>query len=96
MKLSKILEGIEGFKLQGNAEEEVKEIRSDSRLVEHGDMFVAIVGYKTNGHEYLEMALEKGATVVAIQDGEYDIDKEEVDEVTDKILKMVKSVNKEI
>ena len=75
MKLSKILEGIDGFKLQGNAEEEVKEIRCDSRLVETGDMFVAIVGYKTNGHEYVEMALEKGATVVAIQDGEFDVEK---------------------
>lgn len=75
MKLSKILEGIDGFKLQGNVEEEVKEIRCDSRLVENGDMFVAIVGYKTNGHEYVEMALEKGATVVAIQDGEFDVEK---------------------
>ena len=35
------------------------------------------------------------AGIEVVRYGEYDIDKEEVDEVTDKILKMVKSVNKE-
>ena len=75
MKLSKILDRIDGFKLQGNIEEEVKEIRCDSRLVEPGDMFVAIVGFKTNGHEYVEMALQKGASVIAVQDGEFDVSK---------------------
>ena len=38
MKLSKILEGIEGVNVRGNAEIDIPEIRCDSRLVGFGDM----------------------------------------------------------
>ena len=73
MKLLDVLSRIEGLQIRGNADIDIKEIRCDSRLVENGDMFVAIVGYKTDGHNYVEMAIEKGATVIAVEDGHYDI-----------------------
>ena len=73
MKLLDVLSRIEGLQIRGNSDIDIKEIRCDSRLVENGDMFVAIVGYKTDGHNYVEMAIEKGATVIAVEDGHYDI-----------------------
>lgn len=73
MRLLEILNGIEGLESVGNVECEVNEIKCDSRLVNPGDMFVAIVGFKTNGHAYVETAIQKGATVIAIQKGEYDV-----------------------
>ncbi len=45
-------------------------ISYDSRLTEPGDMFVAISGYKTDGHIYAAQAAEKGAVCVV---GEHDI-----------------------
>ncbi len=72
MKLSKILEGIEGVNVRGNAEIDIPEIRCDSRLVGFGDMFVAIIGFKTDGHEYIVPAIGNGAKVIAIQKGHYD------------------------
>ena len=36
-------------------------------------MFVAIVGFKTDGHLYVESALERGARVVVVQEGKFDI-----------------------
>ena len=33
----------------------------DSRTVEPGDLFVAYRGEKTDGHRYIQTALEKGA-----------------------------------
>ena len=33
----------------------------DSRAVESGDLFVAFRGEKTDGHRYIQMALDKGA-----------------------------------
>ncbi len=39
-------------------------IKSDSRKVEEGDTFVCIRGEKQDGHEYAEMALDKGASLI--------------------------------
>ncbi len=39
-------------------------ISIDSRKVSRGDMFVAIHGENMDGHDYIEMAFEKGATCV--------------------------------
>lgn len=67
MILSKILNGIEDLKIEGNADVDVPDIKCDSREVQQGDLFVAIVGFKTDGHEYIEKAIENGAKVVAVQ-----------------------------
>ncbi len=67
MILSKILNGIDNLKIEGNADIDVLDIKCDSREVQQGDLFVAIVGYKTDGHEYIEKAIENGAKVVAVQ-----------------------------
>ena len=66
MRLSEVLDRIEGIQIRGNIETEITEIKCDSRLVNEGDMFVAIVGYKTDGHVYVESALQKGARVIAV------------------------------
>ncbi len=72
MRLSEILEGIEGVEVRGNSEIEINEIKCDSREVAFGDMFVAIVGFKTNGHEYIISAIGNGASVIALQKDSFD------------------------
>ena len=67
MILSEILEGIENVEVKGDLSFDVNEIKCDSRLVTPNDMFVAIIGFKTDGHEYIEKAIESGAKVIAIQ-----------------------------
>lgn len=74
MVLSKILDGIEGLVFRGNIETEVSEICYDSRKVISNCMFVAIKGFKTDGHEYIKSAIEKGATVIALEKDSYDVD----------------------
>ena len=46
---------------------EVRGIAYDSRQAEPGFLFVAIKGYKTDGHLYVRDALARGATAVAVQ-----------------------------
>ncbi len=41
--------------------------RSDSRLVVKGDVFVALPGVRTDGHEHLEEARRKGALFAVVQ-----------------------------
>lgn len=72
MILSEILEGIEGVEVKGDINFDVNEIRCDSRLVSEGNMFVAIVGFKTDGHEYIDKAIEAGAKVIAVQKDHFD------------------------
>ena len=68
MKLNQILSGIENLRGKGNLELDIKNITSDSREVQKGDMFVAIKGFETDGHQYIGKAIENGADVVLINE----------------------------
>ncbi|MDR0978700.1 MAG: UDP-N-acetylmuramoyl-L-alanyl-D-glutamate--2,6-diaminopimelate ligase [Lachnospiraceae bacterium] len=64
MELKKILNNIEGLKAKGNLEIDIKQIENDSRKVEEGALFVAITGFETDGHEYIETAIKNGAIAI--------------------------------
>ena len=64
MKLSKLLTGIEYEMLKGSIDIDVNKICYDSREVSLGDVFFCIQGYNVDGHDYIEMALDKGALVI--------------------------------
>jgi len=54
-------------KIAGNKMVDIKGIAYDSRCVEPGDLFVAVEGYKTDGHYYVSQAVEAGAAAVMVQ-----------------------------
>ena len=43
-------------------------VSTDTRTVEAGDLFLALVGENFDGHQFIEQALEKGAVAVCISD----------------------------
>ena len=47
---------------------ELTGIADDSRRVEPGNLFVAVRGLRTDGHEFLGQAIERGATAVAVEE----------------------------
>jgi UDP-N-acetylmuramoyl-L-alanyl-D-glutamate--2,6-diaminopimelate ligase len=53
--------------VQGNTGIEVKDLQIDSRKVTAGSCFIAIDGSTTNGHNYIEKAIENGATAIIHQ-----------------------------
>jgi len=67
MNLSKILENIEYKLIQGNLDKEVHAIVFDSRSVEENDLFVAVNGTITDGHQYINTAIDKGATTIVCE-----------------------------
>jgi len=52
----------------GSARDRPK-VRIDSRLVEQGDVFVAIAGTVCNGHDFIDQAVANGAEYVVCQPG---------------------------
>ncbi len=73
MILKNLLVGLEGLKVRGNLDKEIREIQNDSRKVQNGDMFVAIKGFVSDGHQYIEEVIQKGATAIMVQEGCFDL-----------------------
>ena len=66
MKLKYLLEGIDYELIKGNLDIEVNNIYYDSRKVEDGSLFYAMVGATVDGHDYIDGAIDKGAKVIVI------------------------------
>ena len=52
----------------GDMNVQVGGIQFDSRLVEPGDLFVAMKGTQTDGHNYIQTSIEKGAICILCED----------------------------
>jgi UDP-N-acetylmuramoyl-L-alanyl-D-glutamate--2,6-diaminopimelate ligase len=76
MNLSRIIDGVPVIKLFQTMygkmvvthDVEVAGIQYDSRKIERGDMFVAIRGFTTDGHKFIDKAIANGAKVVVLED----------------------------
>lgn len=67
MKLTKLLECLEYEVRQGSDQIEVTELINDSRKVTEGSVFVCISGAVSDGHEYIEDVVAKGAAAVIVE-----------------------------
>lgn len=68
MKLQDLLKGIAVLESTAAPDTEINEVRYDSRAVRPGDLFVAIRGYATDGHQYIGKALEQGAAAIVCEE----------------------------
>lgn len=66
-RLSDLVKGVP-CSIEGNSNAEVKGIAYNSAAVQPGYMFVAIEGLATDGRQYIDEAVNRGATVVATSD----------------------------
>jgi UDP-N-acetylmuramoyl-L-alanyl-D-glutamate--2,6-diaminopimelate ligase len=68
MYLSDILKGLPFTELHGSADMEINAIVFDSRKVVPGCLFVAVRGTVSDGHDYIEQAMAKGAVAVICEE----------------------------
>lgn len=69
MDLQALLSGVSYTgNVAGNVE--IKGVSHDTRSLRPGELFVALKGYKTDGHRYLGEARAKGAAALLAQEGE--------------------------
>ncbi len=64
MRLVSILDGVDIKKIYGDTGIEISDISIDSRTVRNGFLFVAIEGFKLDGHRFARDAVKKGAVAV--------------------------------
>lgn len=64
MRLNQLLKNVQVHESHGNLAVEVGHIRFDSRQVQPGDVFVAVRGAQVDGHQFIDIAIEKGAVAV--------------------------------
>ena len=72
--LKKILENVDYKIIKGSIDIDIKDIKDNSKNVEEGDLFIALVGTTADSHNFIPSAIENGAKVIVI---ERDIDIEE-------------------
>jgi len=63
-KLKEFLDSVDILESVGDLNIEIRELHFDSRKVEEGDLFIAQVGTQSDGHDFISMAIEKGAKAI--------------------------------
>ena len=68
MKLNQVIQNLNILNLKGNLDIEITNVQYDSRKVTEGTLFICIKGFNSNGHKYIQSAIEKGAKAFLIQE----------------------------
>ncbi len=67
MQLKELIAPLHPVSISGNTEVEITGVQFDSRLVQPGNLFVATRGTVVDGHDYINKALEAGATAIVCE-----------------------------
>ena len=67
MELDILLKSVSVVRVTGDTVRNITGINMDSRLVQPGDLFVAVKGTQADGHAYIGKAVEKGAVAVVCE-----------------------------
>jgi len=70
MQLKTLLTAISVREVIGPVDRAVESIAYDSRRVQRDGLFVALRGEKSDGHDFIGAAIEKGATVIVAERAE--------------------------
>src|SRR5690554_5939193 len=86
--LTHIISTITTIQIVGNYEVSISKLAIDSREVEKGSLFFAQKGTKTDGHQYINQAIQQGALAIICEE----LPKEEYPEICFVQVKNVASV----
>ena len=63
-KLSDILYKVNLQEVKGDTGIHILDITFDSRAVKEGSLFIAVKGVATDGHKFIELAIQQGAVAI--------------------------------
>ena len=68
MKVQEIIKDINVLKVVGDLDLNITNIQYDSRLVTEGTLFICIKGFNSDGHDFIQSAIEKGAKAFLVSE----------------------------
>lgn len=68
MKLADLLKKLKYTCVKGTADVDITTVAYDSRRVERGSLFICIKGAVADGHRFAEVAVNKGASALVVED----------------------------
>ena len=72
MILAELIKNLKYKEFSGVKNLEINKIEYDSRLIQEGDLFVAIPGFQIDGHNFIPEAIKRGAVASVMErDGDY-------------------------
>lgn len=77
MTIKELIVNIRVKSIRGEVDQAITAIHFDSRKVVPGSVFVAVRGRATDGHKFIDMAVDRGAVCVIVQD--------HVDNISDRV-----------
>ena len=63
-KLSDIVYKVHTVALVGNTDIDITDVQIDSRKVQPGSLFIAVKGFASDGHRFIDTAIQKGAVAI--------------------------------
>ena len=67
MKIKEILTNCNLLEIDGEKDRDIVGLAFDSRKVEEGTLFFAVKGTQVDGHDYIDKAIEKGASAIVCE-----------------------------
>lgn len=68
MKLESLIQAIPVKQISGNTNKEISGLDSDSRNIQQDFLFVAVKGTAVDGHQFIDKAIESGATAIVCEE----------------------------
>lgn len=68
MKLEQLVQNLKGFQWSGDRALDIRDVTCHTDAVKPGSCFVAIRGFRTDGHRFVEEAIRKGASLVVLEE----------------------------
>src|SRR2546426_7825995 len=68
MRVEELVRMCDAQLVQGDPNWQVRHISTDTRAIERGDCFVALRGPHFDGHDFLNVAAERGASAAVVSD----------------------------
>ena len=69
MKISEMVQGIEGVTVPREIDCDIHSVHYQSQEVRRGGLFIAIRGLQKDGHQYIDDAIKRGATAIVAEKG---------------------------
>lgn len=67
METTELLELLKIKTVSGNIPSKVTGIQMDSRKIKHGNCFICVAGSNVDGHDFVEEAIQRGASLIVVE-----------------------------